>query len=129
MWSHWDTLLLITGILFLVCAVLPFPGVPGRYRGGSAAVGAGLVLVALVLGSLQSFTYPSVVEIGPAFPVIWAVVMFIDGRRRVQAEREQAAARRTSLTRAAQPAPAACRDCSEPLEPGQRFCTACGAAV
>lgn len=81
-WSIYDTLLLVTGIIVLVIAVLPQPGIPAKSRLWSAIIGGGLVLLALFLGSLRSFRYPSVVYVGPVIALLALGGVVYDARKR-----------------------------------------------
>lgn len=81
-WSIYDTLLLVTGIIVLVIAVLPQPGIPAKTRLWSAIIGGGLVLLALFLGSLRSFRYPSYVYVGPVIALLALGGVIYDARKR-----------------------------------------------
>lgn len=83
MWSIYDTFLLLTGVITAVIAVLPMPGIPTKTRATSGVVGGGLILLALYLGSLSSFTYPSLVFLGPVVALAAAGVVVADARKRL----------------------------------------------
>ncbi|QPE04977.1 hypothetical protein IT882_02315 [Microbacterium schleiferi] len=72
MWSVYDTLILITGLLTAAIAAIPVEAIEKKTRIIAVAVGAGLVLLSFVLGSLQSFQYPGLVVIAPVIPLIAA---------------------------------------------------------
>lgn len=82
MWSIYDTLILLTGLLTAAIAVLPVDGIPSRTRVTSGVIGGGLVVLALILGSLSSFTYPRVVFVSPLLPVAVAGSLIAQARRR-----------------------------------------------
>jgi hypothetical protein len=96
-WSGFDTAILIAGILTLVLAYVPSTGASARSRLGTAALGIGIVIVALVTGNLSSFTYPSEVFIAPLFPVIAGVVMTRRTRMKADVERRVEAVRAAPL--------------------------------
>lgn len=81
-WSIYDTLLLVTGIIVLVIAVLPQKGIPAKTRLWSGIIGGGLVLLALFLGSLRSFRYPSYVYVAPVVALLALGGVVFDARRR-----------------------------------------------
>ncbi len=74
--SVYDTLVLVTGIITAVIAILPVDNIPAGTRAKSAAIGGGLIVLALFLGSLRSFRYPSIVFLGPfiALTALGAIV-------------------------------------------------------
>lgn len=65
MWSIYDTMILVSGLIVLAVAILPVQGIPQRTRVVSGLVGGGLILLSLLLGSLSSFSYPRMVLVGP----------------------------------------------------------------
>lgn len=81
-WSIYDTLLLATGIIVLVIAVLPQPGIPAKTRLWSGIIGGALVLLALFLGSLRSFRYPSYVYVAPVIALLALGGVVVDARKR-----------------------------------------------
>lgn len=82
MWSVYDTLVLLTGIIVAAIAILPVAGIPAGTRLKSAAIGGGLILLALFLGSLRSFTYPSIVMGGPVIALLVLGAVVADGLKR-----------------------------------------------
>ncbi len=72
MWSVYDTLILITGVLTAAIALIPMVGIEKKTRVTAAAIGGGLIVLSLVLGSLSSFSYPSIVVVAPVIPLIAA---------------------------------------------------------
>lgn len=72
MWSIYDTLILITGLLTAGIAAIPIEAIEKKTRMVALAVGVGLVLLSFVLGSLQSFQYPGLVVIAPVIPLVAA---------------------------------------------------------
>ncbi|MEJ1229652.1 MAG: hypothetical protein WDM88_01890 [Galbitalea sp.] len=109
-WSGYDTSILITGILTLVLAVVPGIGVANQTRGVIGAVGAGLIIISIITGNLQSLVYPSIVTIAPVIPVVAGVIMVIRARNLAAAERQSvdvsAPAIRATTSSAAVPASA-----------------------
>lgn len=65
MWSIYDTLLLVSGLITAAIALLPIPEVKAKTRATAALAGGGLIVLALILGNVRSFTYPSIVFVGP----------------------------------------------------------------
>ncbi|MCI4658198.1 variant leucine-rich repeat-containing protein [Cryobacterium zhongshanensis] len=109
-WSSYDTLLLVTGILTAGIGLLPVTGVPARTRGLALAIGAGVIVMSIITGNMQSFTYPSQVSFGPVLPIIVAVrVLFVAHKARKSSAEDSEAAD------AAGP-----RDPSQPLTPAER---------
>lgn len=70
MWSIYDSLLLATGVITAVIAVLPLAEVKAKTRVAAALIGGALIVLSLVLGSLRSFRYPSVVYIAPVLALL-----------------------------------------------------------
>ena len=103
-WSQWDTAILVTGILTMLLAALPVRSLTPRGRLGLVGGGALLVVIALVLGNSPSFTYPSIVEIGPAFPIGGAVLLIAQHVRGTKRAAEAAAAPPVATMVDAQPA-------------------------
>lgn len=67
MWSVYDTMILLSGVITAAIALAPVAGIPQKTRLLSGLIGGGLILLALYLGSLTSFTYPGIVWVGPLF--------------------------------------------------------------
>lgn len=82
MWSIYDTFVLATGIVVLAIAVVPVAGIPASTRLWSGAIGGGLTLLSLFLGSLRSFTYPSLVFAGPLIAALALGAVIADARKR-----------------------------------------------
>ncbi|MGV8907369.1 MAG: hypothetical protein ACOH1Y_00160 [Propionicimonas sp.] len=82
MWSIFDTLILISGIIVAVIAVLPIANIRASTRLASALIGGALILGALLLGSIRSFRYPSFVYIGPVLALLSLGAVVADARRR-----------------------------------------------
>ncbi len=70
MWSIYDTFMLLAGIITAAIAVIPIPTIPAKTRAVSGAIGGGLILLSLFLGSLMSFTYPALVFAAPVIALI-----------------------------------------------------------
>lgn len=87
-WTGFDTAILLTGIFTLLLAALPWIEVESKTRLAIGGVGAGLILLSIITGNLQSFVYPSGIWIAPVIPVV-AGVMLIVRRRRSTATREE----------------------------------------
>ncbi|TFD46350.1 VWA domain-containing protein [Cryobacterium frigoriphilum] len=77
-WSIFDTLMMVTGVL--TSAIAFVPGITSKTRAGSVAVGALLVVAALITGSLSSFTYPQLVMVGPLIPIAVAIRLWFAAR-------------------------------------------------
>ena len=77
MWSIYDTMILVTGVIVAVIAIVPVAQVPAATRAWSALVGGALIVAALTLGNLRSFRYPSYVFVAPivALLVLGAVIV------------------------------------------------------
>lgn len=82
MWSIYDTLLLVAGVITVGIALLPMPEVPSKTRATAALIGGGLVVASLILGNLRSFTYPSIVFVGPFIALAALGVVVADARKR-----------------------------------------------
>ncbi len=82
MWSIYDTLVLLTGIIVAAIAIVPVNGIPAGTRLKSGAIGGGLILLALFLGSLRSFTYPWIVMGGPVIALLALGAVIADARKR-----------------------------------------------
>lgn len=65
-WSMYDTLMVVTGVSSAAIAFVP--GITNKVRAISVAVGALLMVAALITGSLSSFTYPQQAGSGAASP-------------------------------------------------------------
>jgi hypothetical protein len=72
MWSIYDTLILVTGLLTVGIAVIPIATIEKKTRVTAVAVGGGTILLSLFVGSLQSFQYPALVVIAPVIPLVVA---------------------------------------------------------
>ncbi|MCX6501576.1 MAG: hypothetical protein NT132_04070 [Microbacterium sp.] len=72
MWSGYDTLLLVTGILTAAIALIPIPTIEAKTRISAVAIGGAVVVLSLILGSLASFTYPALVTVAPVIPIVAA---------------------------------------------------------
>ncbi len=72
MWSIYDTLILVTGILTVAIAAIPLGAIEPKMRLTAGLIGGGVILLALILGSLQSFSYPSLVVVAPLVPLVAA---------------------------------------------------------
>jgi hypothetical protein len=88
MWSVYDTIMLMTGIVCCIVAVIPAPGVAVRRRLGFAAFGFGIVALSLITGSLTSFTYPSLVMAGPFLAAGVGAAVLFEGWRKTRRGRE-----------------------------------------
>lgn len=84
MWSIYDTCILITGVISLVVAVAPLQGISPKHRLIGGAVGGGLIVLSLVLGSLTWFTYPWFVFIMPFVAALLVVAVIYQAVRRDQ---------------------------------------------
>lgn len=82
MWSIFDSLILVTGVIIAVIAILPIANIKAGTRVWSALGGGGLVVAALVLGNLRSFRYPSFVYIAPVLAVLVLGAVVADARKR-----------------------------------------------
>lgn len=74
-WSIYDVLLLVSGLIVLVILVAPVPRISVRTRAAAGAVGGGLVLLSIVLGSIPFFRYPWVVVVAPLVALLSAVAV------------------------------------------------------
>lgn len=83
-WSQWDTAILWTGILTAALGALPVKTFDARSRLISGGIGGGLIILAIITGNLQSFTYPQIVEIAPIFPIIAAGVIIFQNWQKSQ---------------------------------------------
>lgn len=81
MWSIYDTCILLSGVITAAIAVLPLTGIPVRTRTGAGLIGAGLIVISLILGNLSSFRYPSIVLIGPLIALCVLGGVIWDARR------------------------------------------------
>jgi hypothetical protein len=82
MWSVYDTFLLLTGVVCIVAAFLPVPGTPPRVRAAIGLVGAGIVALSLITGSLTSFRYPSITFAAPFLAAAFCIATLLGGYRR-----------------------------------------------
>jgi hypothetical protein len=83
-WSIYDTMILLTGIIAGVTAIVPVAGVPAKTRLSAALTAAVLITAALYLGGLSSFRYPSFVFGGPIIALLALGVVVADGRKRTR---------------------------------------------
>lgn len=82
MWSIYDTMILVTGIIVAVIAIVPVANVKAAARLWAAVIGGGLIVAALTLGNLRSFRYPSFVFIGPVVALLALGVVVAEARKR-----------------------------------------------
>lgn len=85
-WSQWDSSILFTGILTIVLACIPFKAFEPKHRWRIAAAGAGISVLAVITGNIQSLTYPSIVEALPLFPIGIGIILAIGQHRMSQQE-------------------------------------------
>lgn len=84
MWSIYDTMILATGIIVAVIAIVPVAQVPAATRGWSALIGGALIVAALALGNLRSFRYPSFVFIAPVIALLVLGAVVADAKKRAR---------------------------------------------
>ena len=104
-WSGYDTSILITGILTLILALIPGTRSTNQTRFIIAGVGAGLIVISIITGNLQSVTYPSVVTIAPAFPVVTGIIMILRARNLAAADRQSVDVSASTTQASETPAP------------------------
>ena len=81
-WSHWDTAILWTGILTALLAALPVKVLDARARLLLVGGGGALIVISLITGNMQAFTYPQFVEIMWVAPIIGAVtIIYLNWKR------------------------------------------------
>ena len=76
-WSDYDTSILMTGIIVLALAMIPGTGLKTTRRLVTGVSGVGAILVSLVTGNMQAFTYPSIVTVAPWIAAIFLVAFII----------------------------------------------------
>ncbi len=81
MWSIYDTMILLTGIIAGVTAILPISGISAKTRMGAALAAAILITAALFLGGLRSFHYPSAVFAGPVIALLYLGYVVVAARQ------------------------------------------------
>jgi hypothetical protein len=90
-WSQYDTLLLVTGILTLLLTFLPVKTLKPVGRVAAFLIGIVLIIAAVTLGNMPSFTYPWLVTIGPVIPIGAAILLIVQHVRSQGAQaREEA---------------------------------------
>lgn len=82
MWSIYDTMILITGLITLVIVILPVVGIPAATRLWAGVIGGGLVLLSLLLGNLRWFRYPTFVFVAPVLALLAVGGVVADARKR-----------------------------------------------
>lgn len=81
MWSWYDTMILLSGIILVVAALLPLPGMTPKNRLLFGVAGGGLVILSFILGSLSSFRYPSALVIAPVISIAVVVGTVVAANR------------------------------------------------
>lgn len=74
-WSVYDFLILLSGLIALVIPIAPVAGIPGRTRIAAGAIGGGLVVISIVLGSVPFFRYPWVVFAAPIVSLLSVIAV------------------------------------------------------
>lgn len=82
MWSIYDTMILVTGLITLVIIIVPVAGIPAATRLWAGVIGGGLVLLSFLLGSLRWFRYPTIVFVAPVLALLAVGGVIADARKR-----------------------------------------------
>ena len=123
-WSGFETTMVLSALTSIVVSVLPLRTTTGKQRLIGLVIGAAAIVAALFTSSLSSFTFPTIILIGPALYALWLVANFFRSGGGSMAERlsEQARQNYVGQQQAAGVPPQFTQDAGAPqYAPGPQY--------